>query len=81
MKRSPKTLMIARVAHADDKDAVKTKIIGMYVPTRFQSTTKEPNHDIPGRGPLPSVKLEHRDAPIGFYIEKDDIKLLFYKTE
>ena len=29
MKRSPKTLMIARVAHADDKDAVKTKIIGM----------------------------------------------------
>jgi hypothetical protein len=60
--------MIAKVAHADDKNANETKIIGMYVPTRFQSTTKEPNHDIPGRGPLPSVKLEHREAPVGFYI-------------
>jgi hypothetical protein len=34
-KRSPKTLMIAKVAHADDKNAVETKIIGLYVPTRF----------------------------------------------
>jgi len=34
-KRSPKTLMIAKVSHADDKDAEKTMIIGIYVPTRF----------------------------------------------
>jgi hypothetical protein len=67
-KRSPKTLMIAKVTHADDKDAKETMIIGMYVPTRFQSTTKEPNNDIPGRPALPSIKLEHRDAPVGFYL-------------
>ena len=58
--------MIAKVAHADDKDA--TLIIGMYVPTRFQTTTKQPNNDIPGRTALPSIKLEHRDAPVGFYL-------------
>lgn len=34
-KRSPKTLMIAKVAHADDKEAKNAKIIGFYVPTRF----------------------------------------------
>jgi len=34
-KRSPKTLMIAKVAHADDKEAENAKIIGFYVPTRF----------------------------------------------
>jgi len=27
--------MIAKVSHADDKDAKETMIIGMYVPTRF----------------------------------------------
>ncbi len=60
--------MIAKVAHADDKNAVETKIIGLYVPTRFQITTKLSNNDIPGRTGLPSVKLEHRDAPVGFYL-------------
>ena len=34
-KRSPKTLMIAKVAHADDRQAENAKIIGFYVPTRF----------------------------------------------
>jgi hypothetical protein len=34
-KRSPKTLMIAKVVNADDKEAKETKIIGIYVPTRF----------------------------------------------
>jgi hypothetical protein len=34
-KRSPKTLIIAKVAHADDKEAKNTKIIGFYVSTRF----------------------------------------------
>lgn len=34
-KRSPKTLMIAKIAHADDKEAQEPKIIGVYVPTRF----------------------------------------------
>lgn len=27
------------------------------------------------------MKLEHREAPVGFYIDKNDIKLLFYKNE
>ena len=36
--------MIAKVAHADDKEAKETKIIGVYVPTRYKSTTKEPNN-------------------------------------
>ena len=35
LKRSPKTLMIAKVAHADDKYAETTMIIGVYVPTRY----------------------------------------------
>lgn len=73
--------MIARVAHADDKDAIETKIIGLYVPTRFKSTTKESNNDIPNRSPLPSIQLDHRDAPIGFYIANDDIKLIWYKEK
>ena len=30
--------MIARVPHADDKDSNKSKIIGLYVPTRFKDT-------------------------------------------
>ncbi len=60
--------MIAKIFNADDKEAKETLIIGMYVPTRFQSTTKEPYNDIPGRPALPSIKLEHRDAPVGFYI-------------
>ena len=81
LKRSPKTLMIAKIAPADDKGGKKTKIIGTYVPTRFQSTTKQPNHDIPGRGALPSVKLEFREAPVGFYLEGDEIKFLFYKQD
>ena len=34
-KRSLKTLMIAKVALAHDKEAKETKIIGIYVPTRF----------------------------------------------
>ena len=81
MKRSPKTLMIAKIAPAYDKNGKKTKIIGIYVPTRFQSTNKQPNHDIPGRGALPSVKLEFREAPVGFYIEGKEIKFLTYKQD
>jgi len=27
--------MIAKVSHADDKEAKETMIIGLYVPTRF----------------------------------------------
>jgi hypothetical protein len=60
--------MIAKVAHADDKDAKETKIIGVYVPTRYKSTTKEPNNETPNRNSLPSVKLEDRESPVGFYI-------------
>jgi hypothetical protein len=32
--------MIAKIFNADDKEAKETMIIGMYVPARFQSTTK-----------------------------------------
>jgi hypothetical protein len=73
--------MIAKISHAEDKEAKNTLIIGMYVPTRFLDTTKESINDIPGRPALPSVKLEHRDAPIGFYLEDNDIKMLFFKKE
>lgn len=53
----------------------------MYVAVRFQTTTKLPINDIPGRAALPSIKLEHRDAPIAFYFSKNDIKMLNYKKE
>ena len=54
--------MIARVAHADDKVGKKSKIIGMYVPTRFKDTQNPNKNSF-------EVVLEHRDAPIGFYID------------
>ena len=60
--------MIAKIFNADDKEAKETMIIGMYVPTRFQSTTKEQFNDIPDRPALPSIKLDHQDPPVGFYL-------------
>ena len=54
--------MIARVADPGDKEGIKTKIIGMYVPTRFKDTQNPNKNSF-------EVVLEHRDAPIGFYID------------
>ena len=36
--------MIAQVAHADDKEGNNSKIIGLYVPTRFKDTYKPNRH-------------------------------------
>ncbi len=43
--------MISLVADADDKEGLKTKIIGLYVPSRFEDTTNKPHHDTPEKVP------------------------------
>ena len=65
--------MIARVADPGDKEGIKTKIIGMYVPIIFKDTIK-PNGNF-------RVELDLTDAPVGFYFDDDDIKYLIYKNK
>ena len=44
LKKTPHTRMIVRVPHADDKEGNKSKIIRLYVPTRFKDTYKQKRH-------------------------------------
>ena len=65
--------MIAWVPHADDKEGNKSKTIGLYVLTRFKDTYKQKRHSF-------EKKLEHREAPIGFYFDNNDIKMLLFNN-